>query len=109
MVNIAIDINIGCNSENSAVTAYPSVIGATESTTYSVKVNGKSVYVEDRGSDRNYAHFAFTGIVMVVVTVNESVSSYDLSPKSFNISSSFNGTDIKFTLDKSRKLIFIIL
>ena len=77
------------------------------SSKYTVTVNGISIpVIKLRGSVApSYVHFSFAGQIDIKVTVNEPVAGYDLSPHSFNISSSQSGNDINFSLDRPRHLI----
>lgn len=95
-------IHAAVNSGN--VVRYTKELGTTLSSTYSVTVNGTSVPVYNN-NEISYIHFSFAGEVDVVVTVNETVSSYTLSPKSFGIISSQSGQNISFTLVRPSKLI----
>ncbi|WP_457289749.1 hypothetical protein [Pedobacter sp. UYP24] len=80
---------------------------ANISNRYSVTVNGISVpVIKIRGSKvPSYVHFAFAGKIDLKITVNELVSSYVLSPKSYGIVSSKSGNELTFSLDKPRKMI----
>lgn len=86
---------------------YPLPSGTTESTVYTVKVNGESLQVEKRSgtTDNSYVWFEFAGEVDIEVTVNAAVTSHTISPKSYGISSSVDGTKISFSLDRPRYLI----
>ena len=86
------------------VTPYPSVPGASASTSYSVTVDGQPVFVT-RYKDISYAHFAFSGVVTVNVVATNKVSSYTISPHSYNVSASTNGQALSFSLSQPRKLI----
>lgn len=82
-------------------------IGANISSRYTVTVNGVLVPVIkiQGGQVPSYVHFSFAGKAEVNVTVNESVNSYILTPKSYGIVSAKSGNEITFALDKPRKMI----
>ncbi|MER3423099.1 MAG: hypothetical protein C4293_07580, partial [Nitrospiraceae bacterium] len=84
--------------------AYPQVPGSQLSTTYSMPVNGQSVPVQ-RYNGKSYAWFAFSGTANVKVTVSQNISSYTLSPKSYQIPSTISGRDLFFTLNQPRKMV----
>ncbi len=86
------------------VVAYPAALNAKKSKTFSVKVNGTTVPVEE---DRriSFAQFAFAGEVTVEVKLEENVNSFTLSPEAYNIDAKADGKTIKFSLKRPRKLI----
>ncbi len=85
----------------------PNEAGANLSSRYAVTVNGTPVPVIkiQGGAVPSYVHFSFAGEVHVRITVNEPVSSYTLTPKSYGIASAASGQVITFTLNKPRHLI----
>lgn len=92
---------------NGFVKVEPSESGVNLSSRYTVTVNGIPIpVIKVKGSIApSYVQFSFAGAVDVVIHVNEAVSSYTLTPKSYNITSAKSGSDISFTLDKPRHLI----
>ena len=89
------------------VTVYPVEPGAVFSDRYTVFVNNIQVPVYAIGSDKNvsYATFDFAGAVTVRVHVNQTVTSYDLSPHGYAVASTVSGQDITFQMDTPRKLL----
>ena len=83
---------------------YPKLYNSQLSSTYSMTVNGQAVPVQ-RYNGNSYAWFAFSGSASVKITVDETVESYQLSPKSYHIDPAVNGRDLSFTLDRPRKLV----
>ncbi|MDQ2646500.1 MAG: glycosyl hydrolase family 28 protein, partial [Myxococcota bacterium] len=106
------------------VIAYPDLPGATKSPLYTVKVNGKDLFVEKLGKfmpemQVHYAHASLAGTATaeVSVTVAESFTSFKLSPKSRNLAATKAGNTLTFstgpnylvlTID-SKELLFILL
>jgi hypothetical protein len=94
----------------SALVTYRVSPKAQASWSYEVSVNGQPVFVE-RWQDISYVHFAFAGKADVVVHVRHSlhatqpVKTYRLSPVSYGIASDVADRDIRFTLDRPRKLV----
>jgi len=93
-----------CNAQ----TIYPKMPDAAASSTYGVTVNGQSVPVQlypTSTGNISFARFAFTGSANVVVTVNEAVSTFTLSPKSYNIPALVSGRTISLSLSKPQRLV----
>src|SRR4051812_9291217 len=93
-----------CNAQ----TIYPKMPDAAASSTYGVTVNGQSVPVQlypTSTGNISFACFAFTGSANVVVTVNEAVSTFTLSPKSYNIPALVSGRTISLSLSKPQRLV----
>lgn len=67
-------------------------------------VNGQAVPVQQYNGI-SFTWFAFAGTADVKVTVNQTVSSYTLSPTRNRVASTVNGRDILFTLTQPRKLV----
>lgn len=88
----------------SSIVNYPVTISAQPSSTYSVSVNGKKIFVEKYNS-LSYVHFAFAGNADIEVTIKEKIDNYTLSPKSYNIVSKKQENKINFSLNVPRKLI----
>src|SRR5215471_347246 len=85
------------------VITYPTLPGAPASTLYRVTANGTPLFVEQFTKftpemQVHYAHVSLTGsgTATFAVTVNESFTSYVLSPKSRNIATTRNGNTITF-------------
>ena len=95
------------NASKGFVKVNPTEVNANLSAKFTVTVNGIPIpVIKVKGSIApSYVQFSFTGAVDVVIHVNEAVSSYTLTPKSYNITSTNSGSDISFTLDKPRHLI----
>ncbi|MDJ0617721.1 MAG: glycosyl hydrolase family 28 protein [Calothrix sp. MO_192.B10] len=88
----------------SLVKLYPTPREATPSSTYTVMVNGKPVFVQKYNS-LSYAQFAFAGQANIEIKVKEQVKKYTLSPKSYKLKSKHQGKEISFSLTTPRKLI----
>lgn len=109
----------GGASASVACYGYP---GVTQSPLYTVTVNGVTAPVEkftkySPEMQVHYAHCSVQGTANVSVAVSESVSSYTLSPKSRNITSTKNGNTITFSsgpnylilAPSGKELLFIFL
>ena len=114
---------VSCSSAG-AVTTYPTLPGATQSTLYTVTANGATQFVEKLTKfspemQVHYANFAVaTGCTATVaVTLSSSFSSYTLSPKSQNITVAKSGNTLTFTSGPnylilqvaSQELLFILI
>ncbi len=86
------------------VAAYPKFPDTPLSSTYTMTVDGQNVPVSTY-QGHSFVWFAFSGTANVKVTVNATVSSHQLSPRSYNIPTSVSGSDISFTLNQPRKLV----
>jgi polygalacturonase len=91
-------------SQDRVLEVYPTPTIAEKSNTYTVTVNGKSVFVNKYNSI-NYIHFAFAGTADIEISYKEPIKTYTLSPKSANIPSHKNGKKISFSLNVPKKLI----
>jgi len=91
----------------SYIVAYPQEPQAELSENYTVFLNEIPVSVYNVGSQRDvaYVHFAFAGKVTVRIHVSAEVSTYNLSPHSYDIEATRSGNDIIFELDRPRKLL----
>jgi hypothetical protein len=83
---------------------YPVRSGSVPSSSYTLSVNGENLFVEKFG-DISFARFIFTGTANITVTANETVSSFGISPQSYQIQGSSSGNDISFSIDQPRTLI----
>lgn len=83
---------------------YPVRAGAAPSTSYTLSVNGQSVFVEKFG-DISFARFAFSGTANVQVNASEAVASFGISPLSDQINGSSDGNGISFAIDQPKSLI----
>ncbi len=86
------------------VVSYPAVSTAVKSSSYTVSVNGVSVFTEQY-KDIHYVHFAFTGMADIVVTAGSDIKSYTLSPESYGIQSKVEGRRLSFTIAEPGKLV----
>ncbi|ADY51377.1 glycoside hydrolase family 28 [Pseudopedobacter saltans DSM 12145] len=86
------------------VIAYTTLPEAEKSKVYTLKVNGKEIFVE-KFKDISYARFAFSGNIKLELTASKTFSSYIISPKSYEIPSRRAENTILFDLSKPRKLI----
>lgn len=84
---------------------YTTIPAAEKSSTYTLTVNGKEVFVE-KFKDISYARFAFTGEAKLLVTSTQNFAKYTLSPVSYNIATQKSDNQISFNLRQPRKLIF---
>lgn len=94
-------------SSNSNLVTYTTIPGAIESTVFSVTANGKDIFVE-KFLDISYARFAFSGTANVTVTVNENITSYNISPRSFGITPNVKGKSMTFSLNQFRYIMINI-
>ena len=114
---------VSCSSAG-AVTTYPTLPGATQSTLYTVTANGATQFVEKLTKfspemQVHYANFAVAAgcTATVAVTLSSSFSSYTLSPKSQNIAVTKSGNTLTFTSGPnylilqvaSQDLLFILI
>ena len=100
-------MNLQTNAATGYVKLDASEKGVNLSNRYTVTVNGIPVpVIKVKGSIApSYVQFSFAGSVDVVIHVSETVNSYTLTPKGYNINPTKSGSDISFTLDKPRHLI----
>lgn len=82
---------------------YDTYPGAVESN-IKMKVNGEEIFVEDY-KDISYGRFAFEGVCQIEITPDYTVTSYDISPHSFNIKGTLAQNTLSFSLDRARKII----
>ena len=87
------------------VQSYPLPSIYSESSAFSLKVNGTNVPVVSYVSDYDYAEFSFSGTVTIDVTAGETISSYSISPMAKNIAGTVNGNKLTFSLSKSTYVI----
>ncbi len=89
--------------------AYDKAAYETTSKDFSLKVDGKSVdVVEYYNGVYSYAHLAYEGTATFEITAkNGSISSYELSPHSYNMKATKSGSKLTFSLkqDGSRYII----
>lgn len=89
--------------------AYDKASYEKTSTDFSLKVDGKSVDVVDYYEGTySYAHIAYEGTASFEVTAkNGNISSYELSPHSYNMKATRSGNKLSFSLkqDGSRYII----
>lgn len=78
-----------------------------KSEAYLLTVSGMPVPVE-RFREMHYARFAFSTPVEVVLRIAEPVSSCTVSPVTYQIQAAKSGREIRFTLDRPRKLMLTI-
>lgn len=112
-----------CSGADCVIT-YPDLPGATKSPLYTVKVNGKELFVEKLTKympemQVHYAHASIAGAApaAVEVTVGESFNAFTVSPKSRNLGATKAGNTLSFstgpnylvlTID-TKELLFILL
>jgi polygalacturonase len=111
-------------TSSAVVVTYPDLPGATRSPLYTVSANGSPLFVEKFTKfapemQVHYAHCSLSGAGAATfsVTVNESFSSYTLSPRSRNITTTRNGNTLTFDSGPnylilqvgSKELLFILI
>ena len=96
-------IAVPASAAENVVYKYDTYPGAVESKT-TMKVNGEDIFVEDY-KDISYAKFAFEGVCEIEITPDYTVTEFDISPHSYNIEGELSDNTLRFTLDRSRKLI----
>ena len=87
-----------------ALVPYDPTPGAVTSGTYQVTVDGQSVPVE-KFKDISYARFSFNGQATVTVSVAAPFGDYVLCPVRLQIPVARRGSELSFTLARSRKLV----
>ncbi|WP_248930601.1 FG-GAP-like repeat-containing protein [Paenibacillus hamazuiensis] len=87
-----------------SIRQYPVRSGAVPSGSYTLSVNGENIFVEKFG-DVSFARFSFTGAAHFTVTANEAVSSFGISPQSYQIQGTSSGNRLSFSIDQPRTLI----
>ncbi len=102
-------LQFGATGTVNNITTYTQLPGAVTSTAYTLSINGQSVFVE-HFSDISYARFAYSGTANISVNAtNQSISSFAVSPRSYNISGTANGTSLNFSISKpNAKLVVAI-
>ena len=88
----------------SELLTYPTLPGATPSTSYTLRVNGTPVFVEKFG-DVSMARFAFVGGAEVELGSTAAMSGASISPKSEKIVPVVSEHTMKFQLTRPSKLI----
>jgi len=91
----------GTGGDLPTVITYPDLPGAERSSLYSVTVDGIPLFVEKLTKyspemQVHYAHCSLSSPATVEVTVNESFSSFNLSPTSRGLAATKNGSTITF-------------
>lgn len=100
---------------------YPPIVTSAESDVFTVIVNGEPVFVENYEPSEvekhysleliegdityHYAQFAFEGTAEIEIRRAKGFNSYILSPKSFGIAPSLDGSIMEFVLDEPKKLV----
>src|SRR5512133_8735 len=110
------------NTVAGTIYSYPAYSGAVSSPLYAIKADDKTIFTEKLTKfsgemQVHYAHFSLEGTATIQVTVNESFTSYTLSPKSRKISATKSGNTITFTTGPnylvlkvdSKELLFILI
>jgi hypothetical protein len=90
------------------VIPYPGTSGAVASTSFTLVVDGKAVFVESFGG-LSYAHFAFSGTAHVTISDvggAKALAGYSLRPQSFGIKATTDKEKVTFDLAVPRKLLF---
>ncbi|WP_240415441.1 FG-GAP-like repeat-containing protein [Paenibacillus periandrae] len=91
-------------TQGNSIQQYPVRSGAVPSSSYTLSVNGENIFVEKFG-DVSFARFSFSGTANFTVTANETVSSFGISPQSYQIQGSSSGNHLFFSIDQPRTLI----
>ena len=86
---------------------YPRNSHALASETYSVQVDGKSVFTE-KFKDVNCAQFSFSGRVSVKVRASAPIADFNISPRSAGVVAKADGATLRFELDRPRQLVVTI-
>jgi len=87
------------------VTPYPRVPGDRPNLHFpSVRVNDTPIDTVSTDMNVGYAHFAFSGTVIVEVVARETIKTFDLSPHRYGIHATANGNVLSFHLSRPRKL-----
>lgn len=102
------------------IISYPPPPGLITSKDFTVEVNGKTIWVERVGSklqsfeytlysgrdmeDLNVASFSFSRRVKIKITASSDIDSYQIRPKSRNVSAKVKGRNLVFILKSPQKL-----
>ncbi|MDR1682061.1 MAG: hypothetical protein LBS25_01530 [Candidatus Symbiothrix sp.] len=78
------------------------------STYFQISLNGTNVPVSTTFGVYEYAHFSFSGTINLTVTVQNDITSFNISPLSYEIEGTANGKSLSFQLNQSRYLILKI-
>jgi hypothetical protein len=95
----------GDPAKGDLVIPYPGTGSGIASTSFTLTVNCKPVFVEEF-SGISYAHFAFGGTAHLSLLTTANAASYTLSPTSSGIHPVVNGAVTTFDLTVPRKLLF---
>jgi hypothetical protein len=95
----------GDPAKGDLVIPYPGTGSGIASTSFTLTVNCKPVFVEEF-SGISYAHFAFAGTAHLSLLTTANAASYTLSPTSSGIHPVVNGAVTTFDLTVPRKLLF---
>jgi hypothetical protein len=92
-----------CRALQGTVIAYPRAAGDRPNS-LSVKVNGIAIDTVYTDMNVGYAHFAFSGTVVVEVTAKDTIKTFDLSPHRYGIHATASDNVLSFQLSQPRKL-----
>lgn len=84
--------------------SYRSLPGAVASSSYTLKVNGRHVFVEKFG-DVSMARFAFIGEARIEITSSAEMPDPVISPRSYQITPNLGERSMQFAITQPRKLI----
>jgi hypothetical protein len=94
-------------SNHTEIQTYPLPQIYTQSALFSVKANEVDIpvvaYLTEK--DYDYAHFSFSGIATITITISEPIHSFNISPRAMNIEGTVLGNSLTFQLRESRYLI----
>ncbi len=82
--------------EAATITTYANTPGAVQSSTFTVKAESASIFVESFQSI-DYVRFAASGGCSIEITASENITSYTISPSSESVTPAINGTRMTFS------------
>jgi hypothetical protein len=99
---------VSAQIKTAVIESYPLPAVYTASTVYSLQAAGKAIPVIQFDKKYDYAHFSMAaGNVELVINLmpGEAITSYNISPKKWNIPATAHGNQLSFTITKDAYLI----
>lgn len=93
------------STASATVVSYPLPSCYNVSNLATMTAEGQNIPIIDFMPTYDYAHFSFSGKITITITVNETITSYSVSPLSKNITGKVNGNKLSFSIDKPEYLI----
>lgn len=86
------------------VVPYPRPVIDAPNAHFALNVDGKPIDCVETTMQVGYAHFSFSGRVLVELTASESIETFDLSPHRLGIEAKSTGNRLTFWIDRPCKL-----